>query len=72
MSNARRLSRGSSHLGDFESDEESVEELRAEPLMSRRRSSAGLKAMNPKEQSRIADMYKTVIKLAAENVSRIR
>jgi hypothetical protein len=82
MSSSRRLSRGAaSNLGDVDSSDDdmtlgettSVAERGLGSLGPRRRSSLGGKGnRNPvdqKEQSRIADMYKTVIKLAAENVS---
>lgn len=75
MATVRRLSKGSNaSLMDFESDEE----LAAQPefagskglnALGKRRVSIGKQAKNPNEQARIADMYKTVIKLAAENVS---
>lgn len=76
MSSVRRLSKGSnvSHL-EFESDEETTESAGAKGKglngMPKRRSSMGgpKSKLNPTEQARIADMYKTVIKLAAENVS---
>ena len=72
---SRRLSRGSSsNLGDFggsDLDDEDISPLSEKPL-ARHRSSVGGKANNNGvskiEQTRIADMYKTVIKLAAENV----
>ena len=74
MSSVRRLSKGSNVSAmDFESDEELVDA----PLnrgvgkglhdIGRHSSSHG-GAKNATEQTRIAEMYKTVIKLAAENV----
>lgn len=82
MSSSRRLSRGAtSNLGDIDSSDDemtlgdttTLTERGLGSLGPRRRSSLGGKGnRNPvdqKEQSRIADMYKTVIKLAAENVS---
>ena len=62
-------------LMDFESDDETPGPAdksvnKGLNALSRRRSSIGSRSKpNPAEQSRIADMYKTVIKLAAENVS---
>jgi hypothetical protein len=82
MASSRRLSRGAaSNLGDVDSSDDdmtlgetTLTERGLGSLGPRRRSSLGGKGnRNPvdqKEQSRIADMYKTVIKLAAENVSK--
>jgi hypothetical protein len=60
---------------DFESDDEKDAEAggggnKGLHAMGKRRSSLGgsKSKLNPTEQARIADMYKTVIKLAAENV----
>jgi hypothetical protein len=75
---SRRLSKGSNaSLMDFESDDENAEADSAGGAnqglhaMGKNRSSLGgsKSKLNPTEQARIADMYKTVIKLAAENVS---
>lgn len=77
MSSVRRLSKGSNvSLMDFESDDDLSNEnefgSKGINAMTKRRSSMGggsRSKLNPTEQTRIADMYKTVIKLAAENVS---
>lgn len=77
----RRLSNGSalrdiSNLENSDDIEDEIQSVASKATTitgsSRRRSSFGLSCksppLNPVEQQKIAEMYKTVIKLSAENV----
>ena len=79
MAVRRRLSHSSEYLGKPIDDDEEDEFFRMAKSTPRNslssgrmsiggRSSVGLE-QTPEEQSRIADMYKTVIKMSSENVS---
>jgi hypothetical protein len=78
----RRLSNGSalrdiSNLDNSEDIEDELQSVASKATTvtgsARRRSSFGLSCkspqLNPVEQQKITEMYKTVIKLSAENVS---
>jgi hypothetical protein len=78
----RRLSNGSNYLGAFIEEGENEFDIISEPATSRRNSSSSRRRTSFKgpngdnktsqqinaEQIRIAEMYKTVIKMSAENV----